>query len=207
MAAVTEQSVPDLDAALERLGAYFTNESPIQKAAHAVARELDALGIDYAISGALALAAHGLVRATEDVDILIERDGLRRFKEAWLGKGYVNLRPGGKAVRDTVHGVRIDFLIQGEFPGDGAPKPVAFPEPRQASIESGRLRVLALPRLLELKLASGMTAPHRLQDLADVQRMIAIRALPLEFVEQLDPYVKAKYEELWHSAQHPPEDY
>ena len=44
-------------------------------------------------------------------------------------------------------------------------------------------------------------------DLADVQRMIAIRALPLEFVVQLDPYVKSKYEELWHSAQHPLEDY
>jgi len=183
------------------------NESPIQKAAHAIARELEQRGIEYAIAGALALAAHGLVRATEDVDVLIDRDGLARFKDACLGKGYVNLRPGGKAVRDTVHGVRIDFLIRGDFPGDGAPKPVAFPEPASAGTSAGGLRVLTLPWLVELKLASGMTAPHRLQDLADVQRIIGVRALPADFAEQLDPYVQAKFLELWQSVQNPPDDY
>jgi hypothetical protein len=67
--------------------------------------------------------------------------------------------------------------------------------------------VLALPRLVELKLASGMTAPHRLQDLADVQRLIGVQQLPREFGEKLDPYVRAKFDELWISAQHEPDDY
>ena len=31
---------------------------------------------------------------------------------------------------------------------------------------------LSLPKLIELKLASGMTAPGRLKDLADVQELI-----------------------------------
>jgi hypothetical protein len=204
---LVEVSVPELDATLARLGAYFMNQSPVQGAARAIARQLEQLGIDYAIAGALALAAHGLVRATEDVDVLIDRDGLARFKEACLGKGYVNLRPGGKAVRDTAHGVRIDFLIQGDFPGDGRPKPVAFPEPRQASTSAGDLRVLTLSSLIELKLASGMTAPHRLQDLADVLRLISILGLPREFADQVHPYVQGKFRELWQSAQHPPDDY
>jgi hypothetical protein len=203
----TEQLATNLEEALERLGAYFVNESPLQKAAHAIAQHMDELGIDYAIAGALSLAAHGLVRATEDVNILLSRAGLERFKEAWVGRGYANLRVGGKAVRDTLHGVKIDFLIQGDFPGDGAPKPVSFPDPREAGISAGQLRVLALPRLIELKLASGMTAPHRLQDLADVQRLIALRKLPREFAEELDPYVRSKFDELWVTAQHEPDDY
>src|SRR5204863_7794125 len=122
----------------------------------------------YAIAGALCLGAHGVVRATEDVDILITREGLERFKAEWLGRGYINLRAGGKAVRDSVNGVKIDFLVAGDFPGDGRPKPVAFPEPSGRAVSPGDPVVLSLPQLVELKLASGMTAPHRLQDLADV---------------------------------------
>jgi hypothetical protein len=197
----------DFEARLARLGAYFVNDSPIQNAAHELAKRFEELGIDYAVAGAIALAAHGLVRATEDLDVLLSGEDLARFKQAWLGRGYAELRAGGKAMRDTRHNVKIDFLITGEFPGDGRPKPVAFPEPKTASEAVGAFRVLTLPRLVELKLASGMTAPHRLQDLADVQRLIGVRQLPRETVEQLDPYVRAKFDELWLTMQREPDDY
>ncbi len=183
------------------------SDSPIHRTARAIAARLDELEIDYAVAGALCLAAHGLVRATEDVDVLLSRENLARFKSEWLGRGYVDLRPGGKAVRDTEHGVKVDFLVQGDFPGDGKPKPVRFPDPTEASEPSAGYRILQLPRLVELKLASGMTAPHRLQDLADVQRLIQVRALPRDLQSALDPFVRAKYDELWLSAQHEPEDY
>jgi len=195
------------EAALDRMGAYFMGSSPLQDAAAQIARVLSDMKIDYAIAGALCLAAHGVVRATEDVDVLIAREGLERFKRAWLGKGYVNVRPGGKAVRDTVNGVKVDFLIEGDYPGDGKPKPVSFPSPAQAGTDAGRWRVVDLKHFVEMKLASGMTAAHRLQDLADVLRLIAVAKLPRELAETLDPYVRAKYEELWQTAQSPEEDY
>jgi hypothetical protein len=204
---VPKSSGGDLDAALERVGKYFMNESPVQKAAHDIVRHLEEMRIDHAIAGALALAAHGVVRATEDVDVLLSREDLERFKSEWLGRGYVNVRPGGKAVRDTRHGVKIDFLIVGDFPGDGKPKPVAFPSPAAASELAGNLRVVTLARLVELKLASGMTAAHRLQDLVDVQRVIETHKLPQAMREQLDPYVREKFDELWQIAQHEPDDY
>lgn len=138
-------------------------ESPVQKAAQGIARLLEGAGIDCAIAGALRLGAHGLVRATEDVDVLVTREGLERFKSAWLGRDDVNLRPGGKAVRDTVYGVKIDFLVTGDFPGDGRPKPVAFPDPAHVAVQSDRSRVVALPRFVELELASGTSAAHRLR--------------------------------------------
>ncbi|MBX3270210.1 MAG: hypothetical protein KF729_08105 [Sandaracinaceae bacterium] len=195
-----------VDAILGYLGEYFVGKSPLHLAAEAIARHLDDAGIDYAIAGALSLGVHGFVRATEDVDVLITREGLAQFKEQWLGRGYLNLRAGGKAVRDAVHGVKIDFLITGDYPGDGKPKPVVMPEPKSVSIAGDKYRVLGLPALIELKLASGMTAPHRMQDLTDVMRLIGVAEIPRDFALQLDPYVRDKFIELWEIAQHRDED-
>jgi hypothetical protein len=86
---------------------------------------------------------------------------------------------------------------RGEFPGDGKPKPISFPNPADASIEIDGIRIVTLEKLIELKLASGITAPHRLRDLADVLELIRIRKLKADFGERLDPYVRAKYLELW----------
>jgi hypothetical protein len=52
-----------------------------------------------------------------------------------------------------------------------------------------------------LKLASGISAPHRLRDLADVLELIRILSLPRETAESLDPSVRAKFDELWQAAQ------
>ena len=62
------------------------------------------------------------------------------------------------------------------------------------------IRVVALDKLIELKLASGMSAPHRLRDLADVQDLIARLGLPLTLADQLDPSVQAAYRDLWGKA-------
>jgi hypothetical protein len=195
------------DALLEEAEAFFMGEGGVRSAAAAIAERLTEAGIDYAIAGAIALGEHGFKRLTVDVDVLIRRDDLARFKAEWLGRGYLDVRPGGKAVRDTVNNVKVDFLITGDYPGDGKPKPVAFPDPREAAVAGERYRVVSLPRLVEMKLASGMTAPHRLQDLADVLRLIGAADLPRDFAAQLDPYVRGKFDELWLASRHPEDDY
>jgi hypothetical protein len=110
-------------------------------------------------------------------------------------------------VRDTVNNVRVDFLLTGEFPGDGRAKPVAIPVPSAAAEAGTRYRVLSLPRLIELKLASGMSAPHRGKDLVDVQGLIHRANVPRELADALDPYVRGKFLEVWDIAQHPDDDY
>ena len=45
-----------------------------------IARLLDQLGIPYAVGGALALAAHGVPRATYDVDMNIGVEGTTFFR-------------------------------------------------------------------------------------------------------------------------------
>jgi hypothetical protein len=92
-------------------------------------------------------------------------------------------------------------MTTGEFPGDGKPKPVSIPEPSAASTEIDGVKVVTFEKLIELKLASGMTAPHRLKDLADVQELIKVRNLPKDFVERLDPYVRQKFWELYEAVE------
>jgi hypothetical protein len=181
-------------------GRFFTGQSPVHAALGALAKLLDEEGIPYAVCGAMALNAWGYVRVTNDVDVLMSRDGLERFKQRALGRGYVEKFAGSKGVKDTVNGVGIDVLLEGEFPGDGKPKPVVFPNPSVA-VTRGGLRLMPLSRLVELKLASGMTAAHRLKDLADVLELVKAAKLPLDLAATLDASVRAKYEELWHAAQ------
>ena len=70
------------------------------------------------------------------------------------------------------------------------------------AVEKGGLRVVPLETLLELKIASGLSAEHRrLVDLADVQRTIEALKLPMELGESLHPGVRAEYGRLWALAQ------
>jgi hypothetical protein len=184
---------------------FFMGDADVQHALSRLARLLDEEKIPYAIVGAMALNEYGYRRVTVDVDVLLTKAGLAAFKARHLGRGYVEKFAGSKGVRDTENGVTIDVVLSGEFPGDGKPKPVAFPDPTTA-IAGERVRLLPLPKLVELKLASGMTAPHRLKDLADVLELI--RALKLEgrFEDELDPYVRPKFRELFEAAQSAPDE-
>ena len=76
------------------------------------------------------------------------------------------------------------------------PKPVVFPEPADFIVVIDGVKTLTLEKLIELKLASGMTAPHRLKDLADDQELIKIKNLTETFAELLDGYVRPKFLEL-----------
>jgi hypothetical protein len=159
-----------------------------------LAADLDREKIDYAVMGAMALNAHGYARETVDVDVLVRPEGLAAFKETCVGRGYTEKFPGArKSFKNTQTGVAIEFLTTGEYPGDGKPKSVVFPDPDAASIQVQGVKFIALPKLLELKLASGMTAPHRRRDLADVQDLIRTLRLDAAFAQQLVAYVQPTF--------------
>ena len=185
------------EATLREAGEFFMGRGDVRATMRRLAARFASEGIEYAVVGAMALGQHGYVRMTEDVDVLVTRAGLGRFVKACSGKGYVPTHKGSRRMfRDAETGVRVEFLVAGEFPGDGKPKAVAFPDPAQCAVEVDGIRVVALPRLIELKLASGMTAPDRLRDLADVQEIIRSERLTARFATQLDVSVRPKFHEL-----------
>jgi hypothetical protein len=176
-------------------------QAEVHRALLKLAAILDAQGIAYAVIGAMALNEYGYRRVTVDVDLLLTPQGLDAFRSRHLGRGYAEKFPGSRGVRDTEHGVDIDVVLSGTYPGDGRPKPVVFPDPGVAAERGDRIALLPLARLIELKLASGMTAPHRLKDLADVLEVIRTLNLSADFSAGLNPYVREKYDELWRAAQ------
>ena len=181
---------------------YFMGEGELNKTVAKLGRDLGEHSIDYAVIGAVALTAHGYPRFTADVDIILTEEGLERFHRELVGPGYRPAFEGArKKLRSTLNGVAIEIITEGEYPGDGKPKPVSFPRPSTASVEIEGVRVITLEKLIDLKLASGMTAPDRLKDLADIQELIKTRALGREFAEKLNPYVQAKYLELLDAVQ------
>lgn len=187
--------------ALSEGSRHFEEDSAVFKTLHNIASRLKALGIPYAVVGGMALFRHGLRRFTEDVDLLVTGSDLKLIHEKLIGLGYLPPFTKSKNLRDTQTGVKIEFLTTGDYPGHDKPKPVSFPDPRQVSIEDDGISYINLPKLIELKLASGMTNPGRLKDLADVLELIRILTLPIEFSSQLDPFVQDKFKELWKDIQ------
>ncbi len=167
-----------------------------------LAKDLDEAGIEYAIIGGMALNAHGYRRETVDVDVLVRPEGLEEFRNRLVGLGYVGTFSGAKkSFRNTRTNTVVEFITTGEYPGDGKPKPVAFPDPAQVKINVDGIAVVDLPTLIDLKLASGMTQPARRRDLADVQDLIRTLALQRDFSKQLNPFVQAMFETLFDELQ------
>jgi hypothetical protein len=162
---------------------------------------LEAEELPYAIIGAFALNEYGHRRVTVDVDLVMREEDLQEFKRRHLGRGYAERVPGTGKLLDTEHGVNIDVLSTGRFPGDDKPKPIAFPDPATAALRGERFALLPMPRYIELKLASGMVAAHRGRDLVDVQELIRSAGLPASVAEELHPWVRDKFLELWRLAQ------
>jgi hypothetical protein len=165
-----------------------------------LAADLKEHDIDYAVIGAVALLAHGYPRFTEDIDLVMTAEGLQRFHDELIGLGYTPAFPGARRRLRSSEGISIEVMTSGEYPGDGKAKPVSMPDPVSASTEIDGVRFVTLEKLIELKLASGMTATDRLKDLADVQELIKFRHLDSSFAERLNPYVREKFVELAEAA-------
>lgn len=187
----------DLEWALTQGSLFFEGRGKVQETLRRIVERLDALGVPYAVVGGMALFAHGFRRYTESVEILVTREGLKRIHEALEGRGYLPPIERSKHLRDAETNVRIEFLTTGGYPGDGKPKPVAFPDPEAVVEMRQGIKCARLTTLIELKLASGMSSAHRGKDLTDVEELIKVLNLPESLAEQLDPYVRDKYLELW----------
>jgi hypothetical protein len=186
--------------AMEEGGMFFDRRSAVHDTLQRLTKSLDELGVDYAIADAMAMFLHGFRRFTEVVDVLVTREGLQKVHEALEGRGYVKPFEASKNLRDARTGVKIDFLISGQYPGDGKPGPVSYPIPADASIAIEGIRVVDVAKLIELKLASGQAA-HRVKDLGDAQQLIQHLNLGPDFGLQLDPSLRDAFDRLWAQAQ------
>lgn len=127
--------------------------------------------VDFLVVGAHALAAHGHVRATKDLDVWIRptRDNAARAYRALADFGAplsdleeADLATPGTIFQIGVAPVRIDVLTR----IDGVEFADAWVEKVETRLGGARAYVLSRRHLIMNKRASG-----RLQDLADVERL------------------------------------
>ncbi len=181
---------------------FFSGQGLVNQTLKQLDRDSEERGIDYAVIGAIALNQHGYQRFTFDIAILLTKEGLARFQTELVGRGYRPSFPSAtRKFRATQENVPIEIITAGEFPGDGKPKAVSFPDPAQAQVEIDGVQTVPLATIVELKLASGMTGLGRRKDLADVQELVRALKLDAAFSNSLDESVRAIYLELWNELE------
>lgn len=135
--------------------------------------EFDAHSVEFLVVGAHALAAHGHVRATKDLDVWVKPalDNAERVIAALKSFGAplhdltpVDLATPGVVFQIGVAPIRIDVLTA----IDGVTFEEAWPSRVASRFGGQRVFVLSRDHLIRNKRASG-----RLQDLADVERLLA----------------------------------
>jgi hypothetical protein len=169
---------------LKEIDMFFQKRDPVHQTAKRLTKRLDKAGIPYAIMGAMAVNAHGAERTTKDVDILLTKEGLQRFKSEFLGKTYEPVEGRPRRFREAQSGVTVDVLVTGHYPGRGGPGPFAFPDPSEASVDMEGSRVISLPMLIQLKLAA-----RRYYDFGDVVFLIRVHDLDESYLKKLHPAV------------------
>jgi hypothetical protein len=87
--------------ALSQGSQFFEGKGSVQEALLKITRRLDELGVTYCVAGGMALFQHGYRRFTEDVDILVTREGLTEIHSKLSGLGYLPPFPRSKNLRDT----------------------------------------------------------------------------------------------------------
>lgn len=133
--------------------------------------EFSAHGVEFLVSGAHALAAHGHVRATKDLDVWVRASAenaprvlgaLRAFGAPLSEVSATDFEKPGITFQIGVDPVRIDVITE----VNGIAFDAAWPRRVVATIDGLSVPVLSREDLIANKRATG-----RLQDLADVEAL------------------------------------
>ena len=131
-----------------------------------------------ALIGGLALASHGVVRATRDVDFLVDADDADRLHDILLGLGYRCLHRSEDAANYLRGEDGFDVLY--------AHRPTArrlLTEADERQTGFGRLRVIGAEGLIAFKLQAYVNDPTRLRDLDDLRALFKANAGQLDMDE------------------------
>ncbi len=134
---------------------------------------LETHGVEYAVCGGLAMAVHGYVRATVDIDILISPDELKSVLKIAQGLGYeIKAKPmkfaDGKVIiyrvtkifSESKDYLPVDLiLVTDEIRS-------VWESRKKVKLEDGSITVVSRQGLIQLKHLRGSK-----QDLADIERL------------------------------------
>lgn len=132
-----------------------------------VTTALRGIGAQFALIGGLALASHNVVRATQDVDLLVDADRADDIHAAMARLGYDCLHRSGDAGNYSRKDERVDFLY--------ASRPIArklLAGAREVKTSFGDLRVISTEGLIGFKLQGWVNDPRRIRDREDMRALL-----------------------------------
>ena len=182
-------------------------DDDIDRTINMLAEDLSRLGIDYAIIGGNALKVHGFYRFTTNVDVLVAKGGKALFADNLVGRGYTpQFRNARGKFMNTIFNTPVDLIEAGDYPGDGKPKTVAFPNPVEISFDvvnshGNKVKYMELLSLVQLKLAAYQSLPdRRMKDKFDVIELIKAAKLHEELANKLDCSVRKTFLQCYQQA-------
>lgn len=156
----------------------------LRHVAKVVSADLTREGIPHAIIGGLAVAEHGYVRATEDVDVLVSA----------LDLGKLSGRPLTVGLTQIVEGVRVDY-IAAEAGDDALEEAIA-------EATGITIPIVSVAALVYMKLKLG-----RRRDQGDVAELVKrgrvnVRVVRKYLQARADPDVMAEFEIILYETEH-----
>lgn len=139
---------------------------------------LDRVGARFALIGGLALAPYKVVRATQDVDLLIDADLANAVDEALTTLGYRCLHRSADAANYLRGDQRLDFL----YAHRPAARQLLLAAP-QLTTPFGTLHVISAEGLIAFKLQGWVNNPRRTQDLEDIRALVRANRSTLNLAE------------------------
>lgn len=134
-----------------------------------------------ALIGGLAVVAHQVVRATKDVDFLVEAEAADKLHDALQDLGYQCLYRSDDAANYVRGTEGLDLLY--------AHRPLARRLLAQASEREtplGRMRIISVEGLIGFKLQGYVNDATRTRDLDDIRALFKIHRASLDMDELLE---------------------
>ena len=145
-----------------------------------------------ALIGGLALAAHAVVRATQDVDFLVDAEDAGRVHETLIGLGYQCLHRSDDAANYVRGDQGLDLLY--------AHRPAArrlLLGANDRTTAMGTLRVISAEGLIGFKLQALVNDPKRGRDLDDIRALLRAQQGRLNMQEIRDYFALFERTELF----------
>lgn len=139
---------------------------------------LDAIQAPFALIGGLALASHHVIRATQDVDLLVAAEDADRVDATLTGLGYRRSYRSPDAANYLRRDERVDLLY--------ASRPIARKLLLSASARTttfGTLKVVDVEGLIGLKLQGFINDPRRMQDQEDIRALLRANRATINMTE------------------------
>ena len=156
---------------------------------------LDEAAIPHAVIGGVAVCLHGYQRTTVDVDLLVLPEDTASIRATLESAGF--LWNAEHVEFRAANGIPVQLVFAGSSAGRDSGMKLPDPSSAKTIVEMEGLPVIALARLIEMKIACGSGSLRRThKDFADVVELIVANGLGKSFARFVHKSARSVFRDL-----------